>query len=50
MSLLFLEDDLLIDLVVGASVTSSSKILKRLKLLLRESCEVVVELAIFGVV
>jgi hypothetical protein len=41
-----LEGDLLVGLVVGASVTSSWKIVKRPGLPLRGSCEVVVELAI----
>jgi hypothetical protein len=45
-SLLLLEGDLLVGLAVGASVTSSCKIVKRLGLPLHESCEVVVELAI----
>ena len=49
MSLLLLEGDLLVGLVVGASVTSSWKIVKRPGLLLRGACEVVVELAISGV-
>jgi hypothetical protein len=44
-----LEGDLLVGLAVGASVTSSSKIVKRPGLPLRGSCEVVVELAISGV-
>jgi hypothetical protein len=48
-SLLLLEGDLLVGLAVGASVTSSWKIVKRPRLSLRGSCEVVVELAIFGV-
>jgi hypothetical protein len=48
-SLLLLEGDLLVDLTVGASVTSSWKIVKRPRLPLRGSCEVVVELAISGV-
>jgi hypothetical protein len=47
-SLLLLEGDLLVDLAVGASVTSSWKIVKRRGLPLRGSCEVVVELAISG--
>ena len=49
MSLLLLEGDLLVGLELGASVTSSWKILKRPGLLLRGACEVVVELAISGV-
>ena len=49
MSLLLLEGDLLVGLVVGASVTSSWKIVKRPGIPLRGSCEVVVELAITGV-
>jgi hypothetical protein len=49
MSLLLLEGDLLVGLVVGASVISLWKIVKRPGLHLRGSCEVVVELAIFGV-
>jgi hypothetical protein len=49
MSLLLLEGDLLAGLAVGASVTSLWKIMKRPKLPLRGSCEVVVELAISGV-
>jgi hypothetical protein len=49
MSLLLLEGDLLVGLTVGASVTSSWKIVKRPGLPLCESCEVVVELAISGV-
>jgi hypothetical protein len=48
-SLLLLEGDLLVGLAVGASVTSSCKIVKRHGLSLRGSCEVVVELAISGV-
>jgi hypothetical protein len=48
-SLLLLEDDLLVGLAVGASVTSSWKIMKRPRHPLRGSCEVVVELAISGV-
>jgi hypothetical protein len=48
-SLLLLEGDLLVGLAVGASVTSSWKIVKRPELPLRGSCEVVVELAISGV-
>jgi hypothetical protein len=48
-SLLLLEGDLLVGLAVGASMTSSWKIVKRPGLPLRGSCEVVVELAIFGV-
>jgi hypothetical protein len=48
-SLLLLEGDLLVGLAVGASVTSSWKIVKRPRLSLRGSCEVVVELAISGV-
>ena len=49
MSLLLLEGDLLVGLVVGAPVTSSWKIVKRPGLLLRGACKVVVELAISGV-
>jgi hypothetical protein len=49
MSLLLLEGDLLVGLAVGASVTSSWKIVKRPGLPLHGSCEVVVELAISGV-
>ena len=49
MSLLLLEGDLLVGLAIGALVTSSWKIVKRLGLPLRGSCEVVVELAISGV-
>ena len=49
MSLLLLEGDLLVGLAVGATVTSSWKIVKRLELLLRGACEVVLELAISGV-
>jgi hypothetical protein len=49
MSLLLLEGVLLDGLAVGASVTSSWKIVKRSGLSLRGSCEVVVELAISGV-
>ena len=49
MSLLLLEGDLLVGLVVGAPVTSSWKIVKRPGLLLRGACEVVVDLAISGV-
>ena len=49
MSLLLLEGDLLVGLAVGAAVTSLWKIVKRLRLLLRGACEVVVELAISGV-
>jgi hypothetical protein len=45
-SLLLLEGDLLVGLTVGASVTSSWKIVKMPGLPLRGSCEVVVELAI----
>ena len=48
MSLLLLEGDLLVGLV-GVPVTSSWKIVKRPRLLLRLACEVVVELAISGV-
>jgi hypothetical protein len=48
-SLLLLEGDLLVGLAVGASVTSWWKIVKRLGLPLRGSCEMVVKLAIFGV-
>ena len=43
-----LEGDLLVGLV-GFPVTSSWKIVKRLGLLLRGACEVVLELAISGV-
>ena len=46
MSLLLLEGDLLVDLELGALMTSSWKIVKRPRLLLRGACEVVVELAI----
>ena len=49
MSLLLLEGDLLVGLAVGAPVISSRKIVKRLGLLLRGACEVVLELAISGV-
>ena len=49
MSLLLLEGDLLVGLAVGIPVTSSWKIVKRPELLLRGACEVVVELAIYGV-
>ena len=49
MSLLLLEGDLLVGLVVGAAMTSSWKIVKRPELLLRGACEVVLELAISGV-
>ena len=49
MSLLLLEGDLLVGLAVAATVFSSWKIVKRPGLLLRGSCEVVVELAISGV-
>jgi hypothetical protein len=49
MSLLLLEGDPLVGLAVGASVTSSGKIVKRLGLSLRGSCEVVVELVIYRV-
>jgi hypothetical protein len=49
MSLLLLEGDLLVGLAVGAAVTSLEKIVKRLGLLLRIACEVVVELDISGV-
>ena len=49
MSLLLLEGDLLVGLELGAAVTSSWKIVKRLGLLLHGACEVVVELAISGV-
>jgi hypothetical protein len=45
-SLLLLENELLVGLAVGASVTSSWKIVKRLELSLRGSCVVVVELAV----
>jgi hypothetical protein len=48
-SLLLLEGVLLVGLAVGASVTSSWKIVKRPGLSLYGSCEVVVELAISGV-
>jgi hypothetical protein len=48
-SLLLLEGDLLVGLMVGGSVTSSWKIVKRPELPLHGSCEVVVELAIYGV-
>jgi hypothetical protein len=48
-SLLLLEGDLLVGLAVGASMTSSWKIVKRPGLPLPRSCEVVVELAISGV-
>jgi hypothetical protein len=41
-----LEGDLLVGLVIDASVTSSCKIVKRPGLPLHGSCEVVVELAI----
>jgi hypothetical protein len=44
-----LEGNLLVGFVVGASVTSSWKIVKRPGLPLRGSCEAVVELAISGV-
>ena len=47
MSLLLLEGDLLVGLV-GAPVTSSWKVVKGPRLLLRGACEVVVELAISG--
>ena len=46
MSLLLLEGDLLVGLVVGTAVSSSWKIVKRPGFLLRRACEVVVELAI----
>jgi hypothetical protein len=46
MSLLLLEGVLLVGLAIGASVTSSWKIVKRPELSLRGSCEVVVELPI----
>ena len=49
MSLLLLEGELLVGLAVGAAETSSWKIVKSLGLLLRGACEVVMELAIFGV-
>jgi hypothetical protein len=49
MSLILLEGDLLVGLAVGAAVTSLEKIVKRLRLLLRIACEVVVELDISGV-
>ena len=48
MSLLLLEGDLLVGLVV-APVTSSWKIVKGPGLLLRGACDVVLELAISGV-
>jgi hypothetical protein len=48
-SLLLLEGDLLVGLAVGASVTSLWEIVKRPRLPLLGSCEVVVELAISGV-
>jgi hypothetical protein len=48
-SLFLLEDDLLVGLAVGASVSSSWNIVKRPGLPLCGSCEVVVELAISGV-
>jgi hypothetical protein len=48
-SLLLLEGDLLVGLVVGASVTSSWKIVKRPGRPFHGSCEEVVELAISGV-
>ena len=48
MILLLLEGDLLVGLV-GVPVTSSWKIVKGPGLLLRGSCEVVLELAISGV-
>ena len=48
MSLLLLEGDLLVVLELGATVTSSWKIVKRPGILLRGACEVVVELAISG--
>lgn len=41
MSLLLLEGELLVGLAVGATVTSSWKIVKRPELLLRGACEVV---------
>ena len=47
--MLLLEGDLLVGLAVVVAVFSSWKIVKRLKLLLRGACEVVVELAISGV-
>jgi hypothetical protein len=47
--LLLLAGDLLVGLAVGASVTSSWKIVKRPGLPLYGSCEVVMELAISGV-
>ena len=46
MSLLLLEGDLLVGLAVGSMVTYLWNIVKRPELLLRGSCEVVVELAI----
>jgi hypothetical protein len=48
-SLLLVEGDLLVGLEVSVSVTSSWKIVKRLELLLRGTCEMVVQLAISGV-
>jgi hypothetical protein len=48
-SLLLLEGDLLVGLAIGASVTSSWKIVKRPGLPLHGSCEVVVDLDISGV-
>ena len=48
MSFLILEGDLLVGLV-GVPVTSLWKIVKMPGLLLREACEVVLELAISGV-
>jgi hypothetical protein len=49
MSFLLSEGGLLVGLAVCSPVTSSWKIVKTLGLLLREDCEVVVELAISGV-
>jgi hypothetical protein len=48
-SLLLLEDDLLVGFAVGAPMTCSWKIMKRAELLLCGACEVVVEHAISGV-
>jgi hypothetical protein len=45
-SLLLLEGSLLVVVEVGSAVTSSWKIVKRPKILLRGACEVVSELAI----
>jgi hypothetical protein len=47
--LLLFESDLLVGLAVGAPVTSPWKIVERSRLLIRNLCEVVVELAISGV-